>query len=250
MDLYLKGKTAVITGASQGIGRAITKELALEGVKVFAVARNEVLLGSLKTEIEKEGGTVPVTFIQDIVLHDGPEIIAEAAIAEFGRVDILINNAGKSQPVDIVGGEQQWIDSMALDFEAPRKLTHALLPHMLMHKSGSILNITSTYELRSINVSSIAKAAVVMWSKQLASQLGRHGITVNCLQPGLIDTENTRRIFTPDERKAYATLEIPLQDFGDPKDMANMATFLVSPRARYVTGTVVVVDGGAKRFAF
>jgi len=100
------------------------------------------------------------------------------------------------------------------------------------------------------NVSSIAKAAIVMWSKQLAGQLGQHGIRVNCLQPGLIDTANTRRIFTAEERKAYSTSEIPLGDFGEPQDMANMAAFLVSPRARYITGTVALVDGGARRYAF
>lgn len=89
-----------------------------------------------------------------------------------------------------------------------------------------------------------------MWSKELAGQLGQHGIRVNCLQPGLIDTENTRGIFTAAERKDYAGREIPLGDFGEPQDMANMAAFLVSPRAKYITGTVSVVDGGGKRYAF
>ena len=250
MDLYLKGKTAVITGASQGIGRAITKELAHEGVKVFAVARNQGLLKILKDEIALSGGVVPVTFVQNIVDIDGPGSIAAAAIAALGHVDILVNNAGRSQPVDVVGPEQPWTESMTLDFDRPRQLAQALLPGMIARKKGTILNITSTYELRSINVSSVAKASIVMWSKQLAGQLGQYGITVNCLQPGLIDTENTRKIFTADERKAYAAREIPLGDFGEPEDMANMATFLVSPRARYITGTVSVVDGGGKRYAF
>lgn len=250
MDLYLKGKTAVITGASQGIGKAITKELAQEGVKVFAVARNEGLLKTLKDEIASSGGIVPVTFAQDIVADDGPGKIAAAAIAALGDVDILVNNAGRSQPVDVTGPEQPWVESMALDFDRPRQLTQALLPGMIARKNGTILNITSTYELRTINVSSVAKASIVMWSKQLAGQLGQYGITVNCLQPGLIDTQNTRNIFTVEERKDYAAREIPLGDFGEPQDMANMATFLVSPRARYITGTVSVVDGGARRYAF
>ncbi len=88
------------------------------------------------------------------------------------------------------------------------------------------------------------------WSKQLSGQVGRHGIRVNCIQPGLIDTENTRRIFNNEERKAFAEREIPLGDFGEPQDMANMAVFLVSPRARYVTGTVTVVDGGMRYYPF
>lgn len=250
MDLYLTGKTAVVTGASQGIGRSIAKELAHEGVRIFAVARNKELLNTLKSEIESSGGTVPVTFIQDLLAADAPEKVASTATAVLGHVDILINNAGRSQPVDVVGPEEPWTGSMTLDFDRPRQLTQALLPGMIARKTGTVLNITSTYELRFINVSSVAKAALVLWSKELAGQLGQYGITVNCLQPGLIDTANTRRIFTADERTAYAVREIPLGEFGEPQDMANVATFLVSPRARYVTGTVAVVDGGGRRHAF
>jgi 3-oxoacyl-[acyl-carrier protein] reductase len=250
MDLYLKGKTAVVTGASQGIGRAIVKELALEGVKVLATARNEDLLNSLKDEIAAAGGVVPFTFVQDFVVSDAPQNIAAAAIARLGHVDILINNAGRSCPVDVVGPEEPWVESMTLDFDRPRQLTQQLLPHFIERKQGTILNLASTYELRSINVSSVAKSAIVMWSKQLSGQLGQYGITVNCLQPGLIDTGNIRRFFNADERKEFAGREIPLGDFGQPEDMANMAVFLVSPRARYITGTVAVVDGGLRKYAF
>ena len=120
----------------------------------------------------------------------------------------------------------------------------------ITRKQGVILNLASTYELRMVNGSSVAKAAVVMWSKQLAAQLGQYGIRVNCLQPGLIVTNNIRRFFPGEERKNFAAQEIPLGDFGEPQDMANMAAFLVSPRARYVTGTVAVVDGGMRHYAF
>lgn len=250
MDLYLNGKTAVVTGASQGLGRAITKELALEGVQVFATARNQQLLDSLKEEVLAAGGVVPKTFIQDIIAADGPKNIATAALKALGHVDILINNAGRSCPVDIIGDESAWATSMMLDFERPRQLTEHLLPNFTSRKQGAILNITSTYELRSINVSAVAKASIAMWSKQLSGQLGQYGVTVNCLQPGLIDTENIRRFFTDDDRRKFAGKEIPLGDFGQPQDIANMAVFLVSPRARYVTGTVAVVDGGGRRYAF
>lgn len=250
MDLYLKGKTAVITGASQGIGRAIAKQLALEGVKVFAIARNENLLESLKVEIVEAGGVLPATFLQDLTAADGPKRITSAALNALGHVDILINNAGRSQAVDVVAPEEPWMESMTLDFDRHRQLTQELLPGLIARRKGTILNITSTYELRSINVSAVAKAAITVWSKQLSGQLGQYGITVNCLQPGLIDTENTRRIFTAEERAAYAKKEIPLGEFGLPQDMANMATFLVSPRASYITGTVAVVDGGGRRYAF
>ncbi|KRT14766.1 3-oxoacyl-ACP reductase [Pedobacter ginsenosidimutans] len=250
MDLYLTGKTALVTGASKGIGSAIAKELAKEGVKVFATGRNQQLLDSLSNEIVAEGNLAPIVFIQDLLAPNAPHKIATAALAALGHIDILINNAGQSQPVDVVGPEEPWTRSMALDFERPRLLTQALLPHFIARKQGTILNLTSTYELRSLNVSAVAKAAVAMWSKQLAGELGKYGIRVNCLQPGLIDTENIRPYFTGDERRKYAESEIPLQDFGEVQDMANMAVFLVSPRAKYITGTVSVVDGGGTRSAF
>lgn len=250
MDLYLKGKTAVVSGASQGLGRAIVKELAVEGVKVFATARNGDLLNNLKDEIAAAGGVEPVTFIQDFVAPDGPQKIAAAALSGLGHVDILVNNAGRSRALDVVGAEEDWTASMMLDFDRHRQLTQQFLPHLMERKQGSILNIISTYELRSINASAVAKASIVVWSKQLASQLGQHGIRVNCLQPGLIDTANVRRIFSSEARSEFAAQEIPLGDFGEPQDIANMAAFLVSPRARYITGSVAVVDGGMRRYAF
>lgn len=250
MDLYLKGKTAVVTGASQGIGRAIAKELALEGVKVFATARNEALLNELKEEVTAAGGVVPVIFARDFVAPDAPREIASAALSGLGQVDILINNAGRSCPLDVVGPEDAWSNSMALDFDRPRQLTQELLPHFRERRQGVILNLASTYELRSVNVSAVAKAAIVVWSKQLAGQLGQYGIRVNVLQPGLIDTENIRRFFPGDERRKFAQAEIPLGDFGEAQDMANMAVFLVSPRAKYVTGAVTVVDGGMRHHPF
>ncbi len=250
MDLYLKEKTAVVTGASQGIGRAIAKGLAAEGVRVFATGRNQQLLDSLVDEVNAVGGAEPVVFAQDLLVPGGPENIAAAALSALGHIDILINNAGQSQPVDVVGPEAPWNKGMGLDFESPRQLTQQLLPHFIERKQGCILNLTSTYELRVLNVSAVAKAALVMWSKQLAGELGKYGIRVNCLQPGLIDTENIRPYFPGEERRKFAEAEIPLGDFGEPQDMANMAVFLVSPRTKYVTGTVVTVDGGASRSAF
>lgn len=152
--------------------------------------------------------------------------------------------------MDVAGPDDLWQDSITLDFERHRQLTQQFLPHFIERNEGVILNIASTYELRSVNASAVMKAAIVAWSKQLAGQLGQYNIRVNCLQPGLIDTNNIRRFFPGDERRKFAESEIPLGDFGQPEDIANMATFLVSPRARYITGSVAVVDGGMRRHAF
>lgn len=250
MELHLNEKNAIITGASQGIGRAIAKTLAQEGVQLFITARSGDLLDSLTDEIVRANGKKPYKFSYDFLAEDGPQKIAEAALSLLGNVDILVNNVGRSRAVDVVGPEDEWRTGMAMDFDRHRQLTQALLPHFIERKQGSILNITSTYELRSINVSAIAKASITAWSKQLAGQLGKYGIRINCLQPGLIDTANTRRIFPEEKMKRFAQQEIPLGKFGEPEDMANAATFLVSPRAKYITGSVVVVDGGLRHYAF
>ena len=207
MDLYLKEKTALVTGASKGIGRAIVKELASEGVKVFATGRNQDLLESLRREIVALGHQEPVIFAHDLLAPNAPEIIASAALSALSHIDILINNAGQSQPVAISGSEEPWIKTMGLDFERPRLLTQQLLPHFIARNQGVILNITSTYELRSLNVSAVAKAALAMWSKQLAGEIGKYGIRVNCLQPGLIDTDNIRSYFPGDERRKFKSFQ-------------------------------------------
>src|SRR5689334_2294708 len=142
MDLFLKGKTAVVTGASQGLGRAITKELAIEGVKVLAVARNESLLNELKAEVAAVGGVVPVTLVQDLVAADGPQKIAAAAFETLGNIDILINNAGRSRPLEVVDADSAWNAALLLDFERHRQLTQQFIPHFIERKQGSVLNIT------------------------------------------------------------------------------------------------------------
>jgi len=251
MNLYLKDKTAVVTGASQGIGRAIAKALALEGVKVFATARNEKRLLELKEEVASfDAGHRLICFTQDLASADSTRNIVASALTQLGHIDILINNAGQSQPVEVVSSNEPWNRSMTLDFERPRQLTQELLPYMITRRQGVILNLTSTYELRSLNVSAIAKGAIAVWSKQLAGQLGPQGIRVNCLQPGLIDTNNIRPYFSDEARREFAAKEIPLGDFGTPEDMADMALFLVSSRAKYITGGVFTVDGGMNRHAF
>ncbi|CAD1791593.1 SDR family oxidoreductase [Xanthomonas euroxanthea] len=250
MDLQLKGKTAVVTGASQGLGRAIALELAREGVKVFGTARNEELLASLVCDAAAQGLAPIDTFIQDFMAADAPKKIADQALGVLGYVDILINNAGGSRPIDMVGEDSVWEETMTLNFDRHRQLTQHLIPQFVEREQGSILNITGTYEAPVVNAGSVAKAAMAVWSKGLSSQLGKHGVTVNSLQPGLLDTAQIRRLFPGDARREYAQAHISLGDFGEPQDVANVATFLVSTRARYMTGSVTTVDGGMRYYSF
>ena len=249
MDLELKSKTAIVSGASTGIGRAIARALALEGVRVVAIARRKDLLEQLAKELHAAGGAViPVT--QDIMAEDAAKELASAAIAELGHVDILVNNAGGSRPLPVDAPDSDWDEAMALNFTRYRQITHALLPQMIERGWGRIINITGKSEPEGLNAAFAAKAAVHAWAKGLSREIGRHGITVNCIPPGRIMSEQIRRNYPEDYRKHFAEEEIPVGYWGEPEDLAAMAVFLASPLARYITGTVIPVDGGLRRYQF
>ena len=250
MDLQLRGKTALVTGASMGIGRAIAKGLAAEGVRVAVLARRTELLETLADEIVAAGGTRPALIAQDILAEDAPARIRDAAVAALGQVDILVNNAGGSRPLPIDAPEERWTEALTLNFTRQRQVTHALLPQMIAHEWGRIINITGKSEPEGLNAAFAAKAAIHAWAKGLSREVGRHGITVNSIPPGRIMSEQIRRNYPEDYRKHFAETEIPVRYWGEPEDLAVMAVFLASPLARYVTGTVIPVDGGLRRYQF
>lgn len=250
MDLQLHDKTALVTGASMGIGRAIAKGLAAEGVQVAAVARRIELLESLADEIGAAGGKRPVAIRQDIMFEDAAEMLRDAALAELGHVDILINNAGGSRVVPIDAPEERWTEAMTLNFTRQRQIAHALLPQMIDRRWGRIINITGKSEPENLNAAFAAKAAVHAWAKGLSREVGQYGITVNSIPPGRIMSEQIRRNYPEDYRKRFAETEIPVRFWGEPEDLAVMAVFLASPLARYITGTVIPVDGGLRRYQF
>jgi 3-oxoacyl-[acyl-carrier protein] reductase len=249
MDLKLKSRTAVVTGASIGIGRAIARGLALEGVRVIGVARREELLDTLVQEIKAAGGTI-IPVVQDIVAEGAADKLAARTIAELGHVDILVNNAGGSRPLPVDAPDSSWDEAITLNFTSYRKLAHALLPQMIERRWGRIINVTGKSEPEGLNAAFAAKAAVHAWAKGLSREIGKHGITVNCIPPGRIMSEQIRRNYPEDYRKKFAEEEIPVGYWGEPEDLAALAVFLASPRARYITGTVIPVDGGLRRYQF
>lgn len=246
MDLQLSGKTALVTGASVGIGRAIARALAAEGVRLAAVARRRDLLETL----EKEIGAKLVIIEQDLMAEDAPQRIAEAALAGLGTVDILVNNAGGSRKFSLHTEEAQWQEAMTLNFTRQRQLADRLVDQMIARKWGRIVNLTGKSEPEGINGAFCAKAAMHSWAKGLSREVGRHGITVNCIPPGRIISEQILRNYTPEYRKWQSEHEIPVGEYGQPEDIANLVAFLASPRARYITGTVIPVDGGLRKYQF
>ena len=252
MDLQLAGRSALVTGASSGIGRGIVKALAAEGVRTVAVARRRDLLESLAEEVAAAGHPRPGLVLGDLTTPGGPEGAAQEALRlAGGRIDILVNNAGQSHPVTWQSDDEVWTHSMELNFHAPRRLAQALIPAMKAAGWGRILTVTGGQELAASNAASAAKAAAQAWSKGLAAELGRDGITVNCVVPGRINSEQILNRLHPDEaeREAFIQRAIPLGYFGEPADFAAMVAFLASPLARYVTGEAIRVDGGMLKFA-
>ena len=252
MDLKLHDKTCLVTGASRGIGRGIAKALAAEGCRVAVVARRGPLLEELANEIVAAGGTRPVIVAADLTADGAMERIRYRVLDTFGGgLDVLVNNAGSSRPVPWNATEEQWFEGMRLNFELVRRLTNEFIPTMRARRFGRIISITGANEPPGVNIASVAKAALHNWAKGLSRELAKDGITINCLPPGRINSEQIleRLHPTPENRRAFIDANIPIGYFGEPEDMAYLVAFLASPLARYITGEIIHVDGGMHRFA-
>jgi 3-oxoacyl-[acyl-carrier protein] reductase len=250
MDLQIAGRTALVTGASAGIGRGIALALGTERVRLAITARRKDRLEEVGREIVAHGSPVPIIIEADFMRDDAPQKIADAALAGLGSVDILVNNAGGSRKFDLDSTEAQWEEALTLNFTRQRQLAQRLLPQMIARKWGRIVNITGKSEPEGLNGAFCAKAAMHSWAKGLSREVGKHGITVNSIPPGRIISEQILRNYSPDYRKWQSEHEIPVGEYGQPEDIANLVCFLASPLARYITGAVIPVDGGLRRYQF
>lgn len=255
MDLGLAGCSAVVGGSSSGMGLAIARELSREGARVVLFARREELLRESAAEIERETGTAVAAVAGD---SRDPAALARAveeARARFGRLDILVNNTG-GPPAGAVTSfdDDAWRSAAELTLLSAIRLTREALPLLRASGRGRIVNLTSSSVKDpddGLGLSNSLRSAVTGWSKTLSREEARHGITVNCVAPGYIDTERLKYLYStgddPEAARARDAAAIPVGRFGAPGEIAAMVAFICSTRAAFVNGITVLVDGGQSR---
>ena len=243
----LTGRTALVTGGSKGLGKAIAGAFVQAGATVMICSRHENELQSTAAEIEQETGGNILWTVADMTDRDSVAGLAETATARLERVDILVNNAGSNTPqvIDEVQDED-WDRLVELNLTSCMALTRALCPGMKTRGWGRVIHVSSIVGLSGAparNVYAATKAGLIGMSRASALDLGRHGITVNCLAPGPFLTELPAQVLTPEQRDRLAE-RTALGRWGDPQELVGPTLLLASDAGSYITGAVLVVDGG------
>ncbi len=244
MDLNLEGRTAIVCGASAGIGLGVAESLSAEGANVVMFARSPDTLGR---EAERLGG---IAVPGDVTSADDLERLVQTALDAHGGIDILLNNSGGPPRTTAVGLSPDQIETaVQLLLVSVVRLTGLCLPHLEQSDAGRIVNITSSTVKEptdNLALSNAVRPGVIGWAKSLSRELGPKGITVNSIAPGRIDTARIREVY-PDGPSEADLEAIPLRRLGTPREIGDLVAFLCSERASYVTGTVIAVDGGLVR---
>ena len=240
----LTGKTALITGATKGIGREIALAFAEQGANIAITARHEPT-DNLLAELEQWGGKARF-YLSDASTYEGSELTVKNVIEDFQRIDILVNNAGITRDTLLMRmKEEDWDAVINVNLKSVFNLTKAVQPYMLKQRAGSIINMSSI-----VGVSGNAgqanyaasKAGIIGFTKSVAQEIGSRNIRCNVIAPGFIDTEMTQAI--PCDLKDAYLKKIALRRIGQPRDVANAALFLASDLSAYITGQVLICDGG------
>ena len=244
MDFGLRGRTAIVCGASAGMGLAIAESLVEEGANVAMFARRRDVL-------EREADRLGALAVRgDVTTPRDLERLVEKTIEAFGGIDVLVNNSGGPPRGAALGlGPEAYESAVELLLLSVVRLTNLCLPHIEAGGHGRIVNITSSTVREptdNLVLSNAVRPGVIGWAKTLAREVGPQGITVNSIAPGRIDTERIREVY-PDGPTEDDLTTIPLRRLGTPREVADVVCFLASDRASYVTGTVIPVDGGLTR---
>ena len=267
MDLGIAGKTAIVTGASAGIGRAIAEEFAQNSVRLVLVARGTERLCASAKEITSRFGVEVLPIAANVADPVEPDRIVACAVERFGSVDILVNNAGRAQAGGIMAvSDADWHEMTETKLSALRRFCCAVVPHMRQRHWGRIVNISSIggiYPNYKLMVSHVLSAAINNLTRSLALELARDGILVNAIGVGAVVTENWASNMLPSVRRRrpeiahYSDEELikllgaeltPIGRFGRPDEIAALAAFLASERNGFVTGDTIEASGGADRF--
>jgi 3-oxoacyl-[acyl-carrier protein] reductase len=260
MDLGLQDKIALVTAASKGLGKAVALRLAQEGAHVVICARGEEQLARTAAEIEKATSSQVLTIQADVSDTATADKLLGATIEHFGRIDILVTNAGGPPPgqfLDLV--PEDWEANIRLTLMSAVRLCYAAVPVMKKQGEGSILAMTSItvkQPLPNLVLSNSLRLSIIGLIKTLADELAPFGIRVNGICPGWTHTDRveqllrdraTRQLTTAEEEAAKIAIDIPMGRMGTPEEFAKAAVFLVSPAASYITGVSLLVDGGMYR---
>jgi len=263
MDLGLKGRVAIVTGSSQGIGKAIALGLSQEGVRVSICARNEKQLNETAKEIRSATGMDVFALPTDLTNEDDIRRFVAQTAEAFGRVDILVNNTGGPPSATFIEtSEDHWRNAVKLLLMSVVTTCLEVIPHMQERRWGRIINMTSFAAKQPADrlvLSNALRAGILGLSKTLANELAQHGILVNAVCPGWTLTKRVEELAKTQAKTSGKTYEeviegwesqIPLKRLAQPSEIANLVVFLASERASYITGTVIQVDGGYTKGLF
>ena len=257
MDLGLTGRVALVAAASRGLGRAIAEELAGEGAKIIICARDAEALERARVQIAERTNAEVHAVVADVATQEGTDMAAAEALARFGRVDVLVTNAGgpPSGPFEAHGWDA-WERAVQLTLRSAVELTRLVLPGMKERRWGRVINVTSITVKQPVDglmLSNSIRAAVTGFARTLATEVATFGITVNNILPGYTGTERVEQLNRATaEREGISVADvqrrieaqIPMRRLGEPREFAALAAFLASERASYITGQSMAVDGG------
>ena len=246
----LKGKIAVVSGASSGLGQQMARAFARQGASLVILARRLERLEKFKPELLKLGAREVLALKCDVTLTEDIDAAAKATEEKFGKVDILLNCAGSSKDKGVLEmTDDEWDFTIATDETSVFKMTRAFANIMKKNKYGRIINIASMYGLvGNTEIHTVAyhasKGAVVNFTRAVAAELAMDGITCNAICPGYFETELTKDVLDTPRFQEFAKTHVPMQRYGKPGELDAAAVFLASEESSYVTGLIMPVDGG------